>query len=94
MANISNQSRSGSGSCSGIGNDSGNGNGSGISISSGVGSGLCPNIGSNDDEVDFGMHTNNESEENTTDNQMLYEINEEESNDSDVELVKLEWQLL
>ena len=63
--------------------------------SSGSGSGSCPDIGSNEDDVDFGMRTNadNESEENKMNNEMLYAINEEDSDDSDAELVQVEWQL-
>ena len=45
------------------------------------GNGSCPDIGNNDDEVDFGMHTDNESEENIMNNQMLYAINEKDSDD-------------
>ena len=59
---------------------------------SGGGSGSCPDIGNNEDDVDFGMHTDtdSESEENTTDNEMLYAINEEDSDDSDAEPVQAE----
>ena len=56
-------------------------------------SGSCPDIRRNDDEVDFGMHTNSESEENTMNNQILYEINEEDYDDSNFELIQVEWQL-
>ena len=84
-ANISNPSSSGS--CGGSRNGSGGGSGS------------YPNIESqsNEDDVEFGMHsefdTNSESEENTTNNEMLYAINEEDSDDSDVEPIQAEWQL-
>ena len=65
--------------------------------SNGSGSGSCPDIGSNEDDVDFGMHTesdaNSESEENTTNNEMLYAINEEYSDNSDTEPVQADWQL-
>ena len=81
MANISNPSSSGSG--------GGGGNGSSS------GSGSCPDIGSNEDDVDFSMHADIESEfeEKITDNEMLYAINEEDSDDSNVELVQAEWQI-
>ena len=62
--------------------------------SSGGGSGSYPDIESNEDDVDFGMHSesdaDSESEENTTNNEMLYPINEEDSDDSDAELVQAE----
>ena len=95
MANISNPSGSGSGGCSDIRNGSGSDSdsGGGIAIGGGIDSGSCLDIGSNDDEVDFGMHTNSESEENTTNNQMLYEINEDDSDNSDAEPIKPEWKL-
>ena len=71
IANISNPSGSGSG--------------------SGGGCGSYPNIESNEDDVEFGMHsesdTDSESEENTTNNEMLYAINEEDFDDNDVESV-------
>ena len=55
------------------------------------GNGSCPGTRSNEDDVDFGMHTeseaNSESKENTTNNEMLYAINEEDYDDSDAELV-------
>ena len=74
-----------------ISNPSGNGS------DSGGGSGSYPDIGSNEDDVDFGMHSesnaNSESKENTMNNEMLYAINEEDSDDSDVEPVQAEWQL-
>ena len=62
-----------------ISNPSGSGNGSV--------SGSYPNIESNEDDVDFGMHSefdaNSESAENTMNNEMLYAINEEDSANSD-----------
>ena len=66
-----------SGNCSG---DGGSGNGS------------CLDIGSNEDDVDFGMHTDidSESEENTTNKEILYAINEEDYDDSDVDPVQTE----
>ena len=74
-----------------ISNPSGSSSGGG----SGNGSGSCPDIGSNEDDVEFGIHTDvdSESEENTMKNEMLYAINEEDSDDSDVEPVQVEWQL-
>ena len=70
-----------------ISNPSGSGSGGGTS--SGSGSGSCPDIGSNEDDVDFGMHTNidSESQENTMNNEMLYAISEEDYDDSDDDLV-------
>ena len=66
---------------------------------SGDGSGSYPDIESqrNEDDVEFGIHSesyaDSESEENTTNNEILYLINEEDSDDSDVEPVQAEWQL-
>ena len=64
---------------------------------SGSGSGSYPDIESNEDNVDFGMHsefdTDSESEETTTTNEILYAINEEDSDDSGVESVHGQWQL-
>ena len=70
-------------------------NPSGSDSGNGGGNGSCFNIGSNEDDVEFGMHidTDSESKENTMNNEMLYVINEEDSNDSDAELVQAEWQL-
>ena len=83
IANISNPS--GNGSCGGSG--SGGGSGSYLDIES----------QSNEDDVEFGMHSesndDSESKENTKNNEMLYAINEEDSNDSDAEPVQAEWQL-
>ena len=77
IANISNPSGSGSGGGNGNGNGSGNGS--------------YPDTESNEDDVEFGMHSesnpDDESKENTMKNEMLYAINEEDSNDSDVEPV-------
>ena len=68
-----------------ISNPSGSGSGS---------SGSYLDIESNEDDVDFGMHSesdvDSEFEENTTNNEMLYAINEEDSNDSDVEPIQAE----
>ena len=67
----------------------GSGSGNGGGSDSGGGSGSCPNIGRNEYDVDFGMHTNvdSESEENTMNNEILYAINLENSNDSDAKPV-------
>ena len=58
---------------------------------SGSGSGSYPNIESNEDDVEFGMHSesdvDSEFEENTTNNEILYAINEKDSDDSDAKLV-------
>ena len=60
---------------------------------------FIPNIESqsNEDDVEFGMHseseTDSESEKNTINNEMLYAINEDDSDDSDVEPVQVEWKL-
>ena len=68
-----------------------------ISNLSGSGSGSYLDIESNEDDVDFGMHSesnaDSEFEENITKNEMLYAINEEDFDDSDVEPVQAEWQL-
>ena len=87
MTNISNPSGSDSSGGSGGGSGSGSGNGSSS------GSDSCPDTKRNEDKVDIGMHTDGESKENTTNNEMLYAINEEDFDDSDVELVQVEWQL-
>ena len=77
-----------------ISNPSGCGSSGGSGSGSSGGSGSYPNIESNEDDVEFGMHskfdTDNESEENTMNNEMLYAINEEDSDDSDAELVQAE----
>ena len=78
-----------------ISNTSGSHSGGG----SGGGSGSYPNIESqsNEDDVEFGMHSesdaDSESEENTTNNEMLYAINEEDFDDSDAKPVQAEWKL-
>ena len=81
ISNISNTSGSGSGGGSGSGSGSGGGSGSYLDIES----------QRNEDDVEFGMHSesnaDSEFEENTTNNEMLYAINEEDFNDIDVELV-------
>ena len=66
-----------------------------ISNPSGSGSGSYPDIESNEDDVDFGMHTdtNNESKENKMNNEILYAINEEDSDDSDAKSVQAICQL-
>ena len=67
-----------------------------ISNPSGSDSGSCPYIGRNEDDVDFDIHTNSDSEskENTMNNKMLYEISEEDFDDSDAKPIHPEWQLL
>ena len=80
-----------------ISNPSGSGSGGGSGSGSGDDSGSYPDIESNEDDIEFGIHSesdaDSESEENTTKNEMLYAINEEDSDDSDVEPVQAEWQL-
>ena len=79
-----------------ISNTSGSGSSGGSGSGSGSGRGSYPDIESqsNEDDVEFGMHSesdaDSESEENTTNNEMLYAINEEDSDDSDAEPVQAE----
>ena len=89
ISNISNPS--------GSGNGSGGGSGSCHGSGSNNGSGSYPDIERNEDDVDIGMHSesdaDSESKENTTNNEMLYAINEEDFDDSDAKTVQAEWQL-
>ena len=64
------------------------GSSSGSIINNGTVSVLYLDIRNKYDEVDLGMHINNE--ENTFNNQMLYEVDGKDSDDSDDEWM---WQL-